>query len=162
MLRKYETNEDKGVRDLYLNCTPTIENRTRRLVLPFTQTLGQLIAQASRPEIEGSLGIYLKQNNGNENFTLTCRHCLFSRRGDYLLGEVEVNLDATLYNPVIEHLSSSVRIYGVLVYLPSQLEKKQLETSRKTQDLFNSQDRSNYRLTGYVCFSRVTTPMFFM
>jgi hypothetical protein len=45
--------------------------------LPFTQTLGQSIARASQPEVEGSMGVYLKQKNGNRFFALTCRHCHF-------------------------------------------------------------------------------------
>ena len=43
--------------------------------LPFTRTLGQSISR-SNLEREGSMGLYLKQSNGNRYFGLTCRHCV--------------------------------------------------------------------------------------
>jgi WD40 repeat protein len=43
--------------------------------LPFTQTLGQSIARSNLAR-EGSMGLYLKESNGDRYFGLTCRHCV--------------------------------------------------------------------------------------
>jgi len=45
---------------------------------PFTQPLGQSLARIDQPELEGSMGLYLKQNNANKYFGLTCRHCIIA------------------------------------------------------------------------------------
>jgi hypothetical protein len=45
--------------------------------LPFIQTLRQSLARIDKPEREGSMGLYLKQNNADKYFGLTCRHVAF-------------------------------------------------------------------------------------
>jgi WD40 repeat protein len=52
-----------------------LEESCRYERLPFTQTLGQSISQ-SNIQREGSMGLFLKQSNGNRYFGLTCRHCV--------------------------------------------------------------------------------------
>jgi len=55
--------------------------------LPLIQTLGQSLARIDQPELEGSMGLYLKQNNGNKYFGLTCRHCYSGGRHCSLCAE---------------------------------------------------------------------------
>jgi hypothetical protein len=45
--------------------------------LPFTQTLGRSLAGIDTTRREGSMGLYLKQNNADKYFGLTCRHVAF-------------------------------------------------------------------------------------
>jgi hypothetical protein len=132
--------------------------------LPFTQTLGQSLARIDQPEREGSMGLYLKQNNADKYFGLTCRHCVFldtesgaySRKINsepYLMMMIQPG-DATF--KTLEEGNS-----GRIEYWSDQGKRlhdtatatQELKTSQETKELLKSFTSLDSRAIGHVFFS---------
>jgi hypothetical protein len=130
--------------------------------LPFTQTLGQSLSQISQLEREGSMGLYLKQNNANKYFGLTCRHCVFLNTNDeaYSWNNSQPRRriiqpgDATFKklkkenNEYIEYWSDQVLHRGDL-----ETATQELGTLQETKEFLESFAKLDNRVIGHVFFS---------
>jgi hypothetical protein len=129
--------------------------------LPFTNTLGQSIASDSRPNVEGSLGIFLKQNNANKYFALTCRHCYFSEEESlaFSVGNKSqprryvMQPGSGTFEQCRQENSSYINFWSSQKKKEPAMASQQLEALEKMQHLLNSFDRWESRVIGFVSFS---------
>jgi hypothetical protein len=130
--------------------------------LPFTQTLGQSLARIDRPGREGSMGLYLKQNNADKYFGLTCRHCVLDMDNEAYLRKNNNQPRLKIIQPGDGTFKTREKRNSGLIKHWSDQEKHQrniataaqeLKTSQDTKELLKSFADLNNREIGHVFFS---------
>ena len=134
---------------------PQLQEFCREDRLPFTQTLGQSISR-SNLEREGSMGLYLKQSNGNRYFGLTCRHCVFDTDDELYSYRKNSQRRLTIIQPGPKAFKDQVERYNFDFKIwSSQPENREgraeaIQALNDTKDILDRSRDQNCRVIGHV------------
>jgi hypothetical protein len=126
--------------------------------VPFTRTLGQSIARSDLKR-EDSMGLYLKQSNGNRYFGLTCQHCVSGTDDLAHLHKSNSQPSLTVIQPgnkTFKQQDDQCELdFQIWTNQENDIEGKveEIQALNNSKDILNRFRDQNHREIGHVFFS---------